>query len=144
MDHFKVSDRGWLYTSLGKTHPDMMYARGYILVDHATGFDHIEHLINFTAPETIQAKHCFEKKMLDMGIFVQAYQLDNGIFAATDILEETNKGLQNITFSRVGAHHQNGIAEQGIQSILTKHRCFLSMLEFIGQLFPTPVCGQWL
>ena len=60
-----------------------------------------------------------------MGILVQAYQSDNGIFAAADFLEEINKGLQNITFSRVAAHHQNGIAEQGIQSILTKTEILL-------------------
>ena len=67
--------------------------------------------INFMTTDTIHAKHHFEKKMLDMGIFVQAYQSDNGIFAAADFLEEINKGLPNITFSGVGAHHQNGIAE---------------------------------
>ena len=125
MDHFKVTDRGWLYTSLGKTSPDMMYAGGCIFMDHATGFVHIEHLINFTMTETIQAKCPFEKKMLDMGIFAQAYQSDNGIFAAADFLEEINKGLQNITFSGVGGNHQNGIAEWGIQSILTKTHMLL-------------------
>ena len=40
-----------------------------------------------------------------MGIFVQAYQSANRIFAAADFLEEINKGLQNMTFSGVGAHH---------------------------------------
>ena len=49
--------------------------------------------------------------MLDMGIVVHAYQSDNGIFPSVDFMEEINKGLQNITFSGVGAHHQNGIAE---------------------------------
>ena len=58
--------------------------------------------------------------MLDMGIFVQTYQSDNGIFAAADFLEEINKGLQNTNFSGVGAHHRNGIAGQGIQLILMK------------------------
>ena len=40
-------------------------------------------------------------------------------------MEEVNKGLQDIMFSRVGAHHQNGIAERGIQSILTMARTLL-------------------
>ena len=77
------------------------------------GFVHIEHMINFTAMETIQAKQRFEKKMLDMGVLVQSYHSGNGIFASAYFMNEVNKGLQNITFSRVGAHHQNGIAERG-------------------------------
>ena len=35
-------------------------------------------------------------------------------------MHEIKKGLQNIKFSGVGAHHQNSIAEQGIQTILMK------------------------
>ena len=57
--------------------------------------------------------------MLDMGIVVQVYQSNNGIFASVDFMEEINKGLQNITFSR------NGIAECGIQSISTNVRTLL-------------------
>ena len=91
-------------------------------MDHAMGFVHIKHMINFTATETIQAKRRSEKKMLDTEVLVQSYQSDNGIFTSSDFMEKVNKGLQNITFSGVGAHHQNGIAERGIQSILTKAR----------------------
>ena len=34
--------------------------------------------------------------MLDMGVLVQSYQSDNGIFASVDFMNEVNKGLQNI------------------------------------------------
>ena len=70
-------------------------------MDYATGFVQIEHLINFTGSETIQAKQCFEKKMMDIGIVVHTYQSDNGIFALADFMAEINKGLQNISFSGV-------------------------------------------
>ena len=56
MDHFKVTQPGHLYTSMGKTQPDMMYSGGCIFVDHATGFTHAEHLINFTTMDTIHPK----------------------------------------------------------------------------------------
>ena len=125
MDHFKVIDHGRLYTSRRKTHPNMMYSGGCLFVDHATGFVLIEHMINFTATDTIQAKRRFEKEMLDMGFLVQSYQSDNGILASLDFMEVVNKDLQNITFSGVGTHHQNGIPERGIQSILTKARTLL-------------------
>ena len=60
-----------------------------------------------------------------MGVLVPSYHSDNGIFTSTDFMDEVNKGFQNILFSGVGANHQNGIAERGIQSILTKARTLL-------------------
>ena len=125
MDHFTVTERGHLYTSMGKTASDLMYAGGCIFVDHATGDVHVEHLLNFTTMETLQAKARYEKRMADMGITVQAYQTDNSIFAARAFINNIESGLQNIKFSGVGAHHQNGIAEHAIQSILSKARTIL-------------------
>ena len=60
-----------------------------------------------------------------MGVSVQSYQSDNGIIASSDFMDKVNKGLQNIMFSKVGGHHQNGIAERGIQSILTNAETLL-------------------
>ena len=125
MDHFTVTERGRLYTSMGKTTSDLMYASGCIFVDHATGDVHIEHLLNFTTTETLQARARYEKHMADMGIMVQSYQADNSIFAAHTFINNIESSLQNIKFSGVGAHHQNGIAERAIQSILSKAQTIL-------------------
>ena len=125
MDHFVVKQKGRLYSSRGQSHEDSMYSGGCIFVDHATGDIHIEHLVNFTATETIAAKQRYEKRMFDFGITVQAYQSDNGIFASKAFVNEIESGLQNIKFSGVGAHHQNGIAERGIGTILSKARTIL-------------------
>ena len=122
MDHFMVTERGHLYTSMGKTTSDLMYAGGCIFVEHATGDVHVEHLLNFTTTETLQAKARYEKCMADMGVTVQAYQADN---AAHAFINNIESGLHNIKFSGVGAHHQNGIAERAIQSILSKARTIL-------------------
>ena len=83
MDHFVLKQKGRLYSSRGQSHPDSMYSGGCIFVDHATGDIHIEHLVNFTATETIAAKQRYKKRMCDLGITVQAFQSDNGIFAPT-------------------------------------------------------------
>ena len=63
--------------------------------------------------------------MADMGVTVQAYQADNGIFAACAFVNNIESSLQNIKLSGVGAHHQNGIAERAIQSILSKAQTIL-------------------
>ena len=120
MDHFKVTTKGCLYTSMGKIHDDLKFSGGCIFVDHTTGHVHVEHLVNFTTMETILAKHHYEKHMLDMGISILAYQSNNGIFATHGFLDEIDKGLQDIKFSGISAHHHTGIAERAIQTILMK------------------------
>ena len=120
MDHFTVTERGHLYTSMGKTTSDLMHAGGCIFVDHATGDVDVEHLLNFTTTEALKAKARYEKCMPDMGVTVQAYQADNSIFAACDFVNNIEPGLQNIKFSGVRAHHQNGIDERAIQSVLSR------------------------
>ena len=125
MDNFTVTECDCLYSSMGKTASDLMYAGSCIFVDHGTGDVHVEDLLNFTTMETLQAKARYEKRMADMGITVKAYQADNGIFATRTFINNIESGLQNIKFSGVGAHHQNGIAERAIQSILSKAQTIL-------------------
>ena len=67
MDHFTVTECGRLYTSMGKTTSDLMYTGSCIVVDHATGDVHVEHLLNFTTTVTLQAKARYGKHMADMG-----------------------------------------------------------------------------
>ena len=55
-----------------------------------------------------------------MGVTVQGFQSDNGIFASKDFVREIKWGLQHIKFSRVGAHCRNGIAERTIRTIMSK------------------------
>ena len=52
---------------------------------------------------------------VDMGVTVQGYQSDNGIFASEDFVREIEQGLQYIKLSRVGAHHQNVINEKQLE-----------------------------
>ena len=44
--------------------------------------------------------------MADLSVIVQAYQSDNGILAAYNFLDKIEKGLLNIKFRGVSAHHQ--------------------------------------
>ena len=44
--------------------------------------------------------------MADLSVIVLAYQSNNGIFAASNFMDKIEKGLQNVKFSGVGAHHQ--------------------------------------
>jgi hypothetical protein len=95
-----------------------MFSGGCIFVDHASGFVHIEHQVSFTAGQTLEAKHRFERKMHNLGVTVLAYQSDNGVFSAAEFVNEINCDNQQIRYSGVGAHHQNGVAERSIGTIM--------------------------
>ena len=41
MEHFKVTEKGCLHTTMGKTHEENMYSGGCIFADHATGYVHV-------------------------------------------------------------------------------------------------------
>ena len=63
--------------------------------------------------------------MFDMGVIVQGYQSDHGILASKDFVKEIEQGLQHIKFSRVGAHHQNGLIERAIGMVMAKARTIM-------------------
>jgi hypothetical protein len=125
VDHFVCSNKGRLLESRGKTSADQMNSGGCIFVDHATGYVHVEHQVKLTTHETISAKQRFEDHSNDYGVIIQQYQADNGVFDSKGFDAELQEYKQIITFAGVGAHHQNGVAERGIQTIMSMARTMM-------------------
>jgi transposase InsO family protein len=69
------------------------------------------------AVETISSKHCLESLAQQEGISIKTYHADNGVFASNAFKEDCASLDQKYSFSGVGAHHQNGIAEQNIKTV---------------------------
>jgi Reverse transcriptase (RNA-dependent DNA polymerase)/GAG-pre-integrase domain len=88
-----------------------------VFVDHLSGLSFVHLQQSTGAEETLAAKHAFELYANSYGISVSHYHADNGRFSdkmwRNDILD---KG-QRLTFSGVGAHHQNGRAEKRIRDL---------------------------
>jgi GAG-pre-integrase domain len=124
-DHFHSSSKGRTLESRGKTLPDDMYSGGIIFVDHASGYIYLEPLVSLNVEETLTAKHKFERFGLEHGVVIQAYHTDNGILTAHDFMKELLNSSQTIKFSGVGAHHQNGIAERAIGTIMSMARTMM-------------------
>ena len=55
--------------------------------------------------------------VLDEQFKIKAYHLDNGVFAAADFKAHCERWHQRLSFSGVGAKHQNGIAERNIKMV---------------------------
>jgi hypothetical protein len=51
------------------------------------------------------------------GIEIKKFHAENGIFASKAFKEECDLKGQGYPFSEIGAHHQNGVAEQNIKTI---------------------------
>ena len=56
---------------------------------------------------------------------IKGYHTDNGIFNASEFMEEMLKQQQKIKFSGAGASHQNGAAERAIKTVFTMARTML-------------------
>ena len=125
VDHFKVTTPGRLLETRGSTSVDKTYKGGCIFVDHATGFIFVHLEIHQTASETVQGKQQFERHLFEYGVSVQKYQGDNLVFSSREFTLELLQNHQLIHHSGVGGHHQNGIAERSIGTILSMARTML-------------------
>ena len=56
---------------------------------------------------------------------MRKYRADNGVFNSAEFEAEIGKGSQSITYSGVGAQHQNGVAEQAIWTVVERARTML-------------------
>ena len=56
---------------------------------------------------------------------IKHYHRDNGMFAAEEFREDCKEKNQKLSFSGVGAQHQNAKAERAIQTFMWMARTFL-------------------
>jgi hypothetical protein len=98
---------------------------GTILVDHATGHVFIYNKVSALDGETLIGKKKYERLALDISVYFQAYHADNGIFATKAFRAHCDYKGQELEFSGVGAHHQNGVAELVIQTVSSLARTML-------------------
>ena len=70
--------------------------------------------------DTIWAKRNFERLLFDHGVLVRKYRPNNGVFNSAEFEAEIGKGSQSITYSGVGAQHQNGVAERAIWTVVER------------------------
>ena len=64
------------------------------------------------------------------GIKIRRYYSDNGIIKSKAFMKDVDKNYQTIDFCGVDAHHQNGIAERSIRTIIESARTLLLHAHF--------------
>ena len=78
-----------------------------------------------SAEETLEAKAAFELYCSSMGVTVQHYRADNGMFADNLWRNACNQSGQQLSFCGVNAHFQNGIAERRIRELQDQARTMM-------------------
>ena len=64
----------------------------------------------------------FEQFARSKRVKVEAHHGDDGIFTINDFEVHITANNQELTLSRVGAHHQNEVAERAIRTVVWKAR----------------------
>jgi hypothetical protein len=93
------------------------YTCGSLFVDRTSGkfFNFCQYSTN--ANETIKSAQHLESMARQEKFKVKKYHSDNGIFATTAFKIHCESQQQEFSFSGVGAHHQNGVAERNIKTV---------------------------
>jgi transposase InsO family protein len=113
VDQLESSTPGFIGQMTGKLTRQRIVA-SKIFVDHASDFKYIYHQTSLTSEETLKRKLAFENFALSHGVNIKHYHVDNGRFKDNLFMNSIEEKGQTISFSGVGAHHQNGIAEKRI------------------------------
>jgi len=96
-----------------------------VFVDAFSDFTFIWHQTSTNAEQTLVAKHAFERFAAANNVSILHYHADNGRFSESKFIDDVNLKGQTITFSGVGAHHQNGVAERRIRDLQDNARAML-------------------
>jgi transposase InsO family protein len=85
-------------------------------VDHASNYIFHRAQFSTTANETLTSKLALEQHANEHSISIKKYHTNNGVFALQAFRTACASQNQQLSFSGVGAHHQNGIAERNIKT----------------------------
>ncbi len=96
-----------------------------LFVDHASRYQYLEMHQYTGADEAVAVKEKFERHAKGCGVKINKFRADNGVFATNKWRQSLIAGNQVITYCRVNAHWQNGIAERNIRTIVERARTML-------------------
>jgi hypothetical protein len=124
-DQYECRIRGRLPHTKGKEDPLKMYSGGTLFVDHASGLIRVYNQVSLGASDTLTSKHAFELEGEAAGHTIRHYHGDNGVYKCKEFKDDLNTRHQVMTYSGVGVHGQNGVAERAIQTVVNSARTML-------------------
>jgi transposase InsO family protein len=121
-DHYCSPVKGRVMSDSGYSSTRYGYEGGCIFVDHASSYMFHRGQKSLAASDTIRSKLAFEREAADSGVKIKQIHTDNGVFNSAEFRLHCEHLKQKLSFSAVGAHHQNGVAENAIRTICNMAR----------------------
>ena len=81
--------------------------------------------MSINATKTSKVKLTFEREAKIHGVVIKGYHTDNGIFNASELMEELLKNKQTIRFIGNGNSRQNGAADSTVKMLVTIEKIML-------------------
>ena len=116
VDQLEANTPGLIAQLKGKL-TQQRYKYATVFVDQFSGYTFVYLQKRLTSEETVMAKHAFESSANQRGIKILNYHADNGRFADNAFIADCKAQHQGLTFCRVNAHFQNGVAERRIRDL---------------------------
>jgi hypothetical protein len=91
----------------------------------SSGWQSYKNQVSLRIGETLKGKHNFECFAKQFNVNINHYHADNAPFGANEFKADIANQDQALTFSGVGAHHQNGVEERSIRTVTQWARAML-------------------
>lgn len=139
IEQYMSGCHGRLQHTKGKELKSKQYTGGTLFVDHASGYIFVHNQILLRTGEILQGKRAFEAFAEQHVVTIKNYHADNAPFNSQEFKDDLRLKGQDISFSGVGAHHQNGVAENAIWTVTGWARAMLlhSIFYWLEQADPT-------
>ena len=111
VDQLESNSPGLIAQLKGKL-TQQRYKYATVSVVQYSGYTFIYLQRRLTSEETVKAKHAFERASEQRGVKILHYHADNGQFADNAFINDCKTQGQGLSYCRVNAHFQNGIAER--------------------------------
>ena len=116
-DQWISSQLGRLPHTHGKEPDDDRLRGGTLLVDAYSAHIYHHHQVSLRTGETLVGKHAYECWARLHGVNIKKYRADNHPFGSKEFRDDIELLEQELDFSGVGAHYQNGVAERAMQTV---------------------------
>ena len=101
-DHYISRAPGRIYHAKGKSNKSEIFSGVCVFINHASGYVSIKHQVAINATETAKEKITFEGGAQSRGVLIKGYHTDNGIFNASELMEDLLNKQKKISFSGAG------------------------------------------
>ncbi len=146
-DQFVVNTPGQLLLCYGREAPHNQFHGGTLFHDVPTGLIWAENQVSLGAGDALRAKECLKQWLWDLAATeISHLHRDNGVFNTELFMEDYKNKCKTQLFSGVGAHHQNALVKQSIQTIMHMARTFVVHVFCIGAILELIIllCGVLL